>query len=57
MGRSWSVRGTTAFDLAAGASVRLMRASRNPAVTPCQIVGSERARLINPPAATAPAPM
>ena len=35
---------------------RLARSARPP-FKPCQIVGSERNRLMIPPAATAPAPM
>ncbi len=57
MGRSRSVRGTKAAVSARVASARPERKSRRPALRPCQIVGSERTRLMRPPAATAPAPM
>ena len=58
MGRSRSVRGmATASAGRAAASARPLRASRRPPTRPCQIVGSERTRLMMPPAVTAPAPM
>ncbi len=51
--RSWSVRATAA---PAPFPLRPLKSARPP-FKPCQIVGSERNRLMMPPAATAPAPM
>ncbi len=50
--RSWSVRGVAIPAL----PCRPFKSARPP-FKPCQIVGSERKRLMMPPAATAPAPM
>ena len=49
-GMSWSVRS----DLSAPLPLPM---PDSPPFSPFQMVGSERARLIKPPAATAPAPM
>jgi hypothetical protein len=54
IGKSWSVRGTSR---PAAVSARATRKSRSPSRIPRQMVGSDSTRLINPPAATAPAPM
>ena len=51
--RSWSVRGAPAFAPLAAAP----RKSASPLRSPAQMIGSERTRLMMPPAATAPAPM
>ena len=51
IGMSWSVRcGSTAAP-------RAIPTSLSPSRSPCQMTGSERNRLMMPPAATAPAPM
>ena len=49
---SWSVRGALSFEPAPD-----RRKSARPPFNPLQITGSERKRLMMPPAATAPAPM
>ncbi len=49
--RSWSVRGAEAEAACPP------RKSRMPPLSPCQMVGKLRKRLMMPPAATAPAPM
>src|SRR5262249_92145 len=50
---SWSVRGRAPpFS-----SIRLPRRSESPDLSPCQIVGIDRPRLMSPPATTAPAPI
>ena len=53
--RSWSVRSAEAA--ARPLLPERPRKSASPPWRPCQIVGSERNRLMMPPAATAPAPM
>ena len=50
--RSWSVRGALSDE-----PVPERRKSARPPFNPLQITGSERNRLMIPPAATAPAPM
>ena len=49
--KSWSVRTPLEPPL------RWRWKSANPPFNPCRIVGSDRMRLITPPAATAPAPI
>ena len=49
---SWSMRSMLVFS-----PFDEPRKSESPAFSPCQIVGSERPKLIRPPATTAPAPM
>src|SRR5437868_690228 len=49
---SWSVRGRLPDE-----SMLLPLRSARPDLSPCQMVGIDRARLISPPATTAPAPM
>ena len=52
IGRSFSVRSCAPLARAAPPP-----RSRNPSRKPCQMIGIERARLMMPPAATAPAPI